>query len=130
MLVSRPEFVFGPSSPDGHKYKYPIYIPATAAFCGACMSAVAYCLVRIVGKQVHFMVHVTYFGLMSTILSGILLGTWETPIPLSSWTVHDWILLLCLSALAYIAQSFLNAVSDQASIQYSYFFLIMMIPDL
>ncbi|KAI8924273.1 hypothetical protein BC831DRAFT_310704 [Entophlyctis helioformis] len=111
-LVSRPEFIFGPpekASPDEHHFRYPLYIPTIAALLGAIMSSIAYCLVRLIGKRVHFMVNVTYFGLVSTGLSFVLLVAFELPVPVMSWTLEQWGIMLSVGIAAFAAQCFLNA---------------------
>nr|KAJ3419801.1 mannosyltransferase [Polyrhizophydium stewartii] len=111
VLVSRPEFIFG-----GHVeavvrlgYTYPRYIPAGSAILAAMILSVAYCLVRVIGKSVHFMVHVTYFGCLSTVVSGVLLWSLEKPIGPEMWSAHDWAVMLGVGIMAFAAQCFLNA---------------------
>ncbi|KAI8896812.1 hypothetical protein BC833DRAFT_621805 [Globomyces pollinis-pini] len=109
VLVTRPEFLFGVSdivSPI--HYTVPMWMPALAAFAGACSSAFAYIIVRIVGKKVNFMVHVAYFGGMSTIISGIILYGFCSPIPISEWTFEQTVVLLSVGFLAFLAQCSLN----------------------
>lgn len=111
-LVARPEFLFRPSDVPTHSIvgdKVPASWAALAAFLGAIMSAVAYCIVRKIGKRAHFMVHVTYFGGVSTVLSAIALHFLQEAVPVSAWTVMDWITVLSVGLAAYIAQCFLNA---------------------
>ncbi|KAJ3279010.1 hypothetical protein HK104_001852 [Borealophlyctis nickersoniae] len=112
-LVARPEFLFGSSTPDASTpdYGVPTYLAATAAFVGAMMSSVAYCLVRKIGKRAHFMVHVTYFGLMSTVFSfvGLVLFQWDEAVGVWKWDLEQWGVSLGIGATAYIAQCFLNA---------------------
>ncbi|KAI8924272.1 hypothetical protein BC831DRAFT_466132, partial [Entophlyctis helioformis] len=112
-LVSRPEFIFSARDPTegtgGIVYKYPRYIPSLSAVFAALVLSVAYCLVRIIGNRVHFMVHVTYFGLVSTGLSFVLLVAFESPVPVMSWTLEQWGIMLSVGIAAFAAQCFLNA---------------------
>nr|KAJ3419802.1 hypothetical protein HK105_006483 [Polyrhizophydium stewartii] len=109
VLVSRPEFIFGVPEEAVIGYRLPSYIPATAALIGATTAAIAYCLVRVIGKRVHFMVHVTYFGCLSTVVSGVLLWSLEKPIGPEMWSAHDWAVMLGVGIMAFAAQCFLNA---------------------
>ncbi|KAL5038360.1 hypothetical protein RTP6_005684 [Batrachochytrium dendrobatidis] len=115
VLVSRPEFLFGKlphdTTPNSGQYVYSRYIPSLSALAAAVSLAVAYCLVRVVGKSVHYLVHVTYFGLLSTILSGVLLFFVERPVPVYLWTIEEWTIMLGVGVSAFAAQCFLNAVS-------------------
>ncbi|KAJ3309239.1 hypothetical protein HDV04_006303 [Boothiomyces sp. JEL0838] len=106
-LVSRPEFIFGHTDSPNHYY-YDVWIPASAALAGALISSVAYCLVRVVGKRVNFMVHVTYFGAMSTLLSGVILYGFNTPVPVQNWTCEQTGILIGVGLMAFTAQCFLN----------------------
>ncbi|RKO86602.1 hypothetical protein BDK51DRAFT_38498, partial [Blyttiomyces helicus] len=109
-LVSRPEFIFGTPS-GGHEEKTALEsLAAGAALAGAILSAIAYCLVRKIGKRVHFMVHVTYFGFMSIIISGVGTLIGGAAIPVSDWTPVQWVILSGVGVAAFIAQCFLNAV--------------------
>lgn len=112
-LVARPEFIFGtgleetnPSASSNiQRYPLPVWIPTIAAIIGAITSAFAYILVRKLGPRVHYMSHVLYFGLMSTIASAtILLITkqwiWDFGI--------DAVKVLGVGILAFCAQGCLN----------------------
>ncbi|TPX61666.1 hypothetical protein PhCBS80983_g00895 [Powellomyces hirtus] len=119
VLVSRPEFIFHDSDHNHHQDadaphhggKHHATSPwaALAALGGALMSAVAYCLVRKIGTRAHYMVHVTYFGAMSTLISGVALFYTATPVPLPQWTLAETAMLLAVGVSAFIAQCFLNA---------------------
>jgi drug/metabolite transporter (DMT)-like permease len=65
VFVSQPSFIFGGASKTS-------LIPTAVALFGASMTSVAYCLVRFMGKRVHFLCHVFYFGMASTFLSAVL----------------------------------------------------------
>ncbi|KAJ1340698.1 hypothetical protein BSLG_004792 [Batrachochytrium salamandrivorans] len=112
VLVSQPEFLLGSShrpSDETEKYQYERYIPALSAIAAAFILSIAYCIIRVVGKRVHYLVHVTYFGLMSTILSGILLLFSKGVVSVSHWTMEQWFIMFGVGAAAFVAQCFLNA---------------------
>lgn len=102
-LVSRPGFIFH----DGHSADS--LAGPLAALGGAVMSAIAYCLVRHIGRRAHFTVHVTYFSLMSTILSSVALFAGGNVVPVPQWTIAQAATLLAVGVSAFIAQCFLNA---------------------
>ncbi|KAJ3151074.1 hypothetical protein HDU89_002286 [Geranomyces variabilis] len=115
-LVSRPEFIFHDHDHANHAISPPPPPPtnplaALAALAGAIMSAIAYCLVRKIGSRAHYMVHVTYFGAMSTLISGIALFVFEGDlvVPFYNWTIAETGVLLAVGVSAFIAQCFLNA---------------------
>ncbi|KAJ3004873.1 hypothetical protein HKX48_001000 [Thoreauomyces humboldtii] len=103
-LVSRPEFIFHDTGRAAHTPLAPL-----AALGGAILSAIAYCLVRKIGNRAHFLVHVTYFGGVSTLLSASLLFYTNDYVPLPSWTIQQTAVLLAVGLSAFIAQCFLNA---------------------
>jgi drug/metabolite transporter (DMT)-like permease len=111
VMVSRPEFLFGKGN---HDYPYTVnpMIPAIVALVGAFISSFAYCIVRIVGKRVHFMVHVHYFGLVSSAFSGIAM-LYEKPKTMSN--IQDILCLIAIGLTAFTAQGFLNASLQKAS---------------
>ncbi|KAJ3062409.1 hypothetical protein HK102_008773, partial [Quaeritorhiza haematococci] len=80
-----------------------------AALLGAVLAAFAYILVRKVGKRAHYLVHVTWFGLISTILSGFVTYTFEKPVPVLEWTGKQWMYLVGMGLSAFMAQACLNA---------------------
>ncbi|KAJ3158227.1 hypothetical protein HDU86_002936 [Geranomyces michiganensis] len=126
-LVSRPEFIFHDHRDDSvtvppsaaasssSSWSQPLAptnpFAALAALTGAIMSAIAYCLVRKIGSRAHYMVHVTYFGAMSTLLSGFALFMFDSAhlVPLWEWTIAETGVLLAVGVSAFIAQCFLNA---------------------
>ncbi|TPX64535.1 hypothetical protein SpCBS45565_g05822 [Spizellomyces sp. 'palustris'] len=116
-LVSRPEVLFGSPADTHHSASGDTHTSwaALAAFAGALMSAVAYCLVRKIGGRCSFMVHVTYFGAVSTILSGIGLGLFQDAVPLGEWTRLQWLVMLSVGLSAFVAQCFLNAGLQMAN---------------
>lgn len=101
VVVSKPGFIFGGESDT------PL-IPALVAITGASVTSIAYCIVRFVGKKVHFLVHVFYFGLASTVLSSLYLQ-FETPVPLNAWTWEEWVVMVGIGVTAFMAQCLLNA---------------------
>eukprot|EP00842_Homolaphlyctis_polyrhiza_P002245 jgi/Hompol1/3020/HPOL_006324-RA len=109
VLVSRPEFIFGSDSSEDQHYAYPRYIPVLSALAAAVILAIAYCLVRVIGKTVHFMVHVTYFGFYSSLISAIVVLNIPEAVPVSTWTPKQWLFMAGVGLFAFIAQCFLNA---------------------
>ncbi|KAI9144849.1 hypothetical protein BKA69DRAFT_1108808 [Paraphysoderma sedebokerense] len=125
ILVGRPSFLFphpSDSEPGSQSFESvhlsdlsnPSATPQNqrvlatfAAFFAAIMSAIAYVLVRKAGRhRAHYFHHVTYFGLMSTILSAIVLFTVESPrLPTSAFDIG---ILLSVGLTAYIGQIMLN----------------------
>ncbi|KAI8822226.1 uncharacterized protein EV422DRAFT_495087 [Fimicolochytrium jonesii] len=124
------------SQPDGDsrfsiltgagKTKATSVIAPLAALAGAIMSSVAYVLVRKIGSRAHFMVHVTYFGLMSSLLSGFALLITSSPtsttttsslpaIPPTQWTPTQYLTMCSVGLSAFIAQCFLNAGLQRAN---------------
>ncbi|RUS27886.1 hypothetical protein BC938DRAFT_482607 [Jimgerdemannia flammicorona] len=62
-----------------------------AALIGSLMSAVAYVTARKVGRATHFMVHVVYFGAVSSVLSAAGMYLWQggivVPVKMEQWIV-------------------------------------------
>lgn len=80
---------------------------AASALVGAISGALAICVVRKVGRQVHAMVHVVYFGFVSMVGSSssmIILG-----IPFK-WpqSTREWVLMGLVGSFAYCGQVMLN----------------------
>ncbi|KAI8579063.1 hypothetical protein K450DRAFT_243681 [Umbelopsis ramanniana AG] len=108
VLVSRPEFLFGSeggsSQPEDNESQRIFAI--ICAVMGAMLSAVAYVTVRKVGKGAHFMVHVVYFGAISTVLSPLgIFGLQKFVIP-ETW--KDYLILLLVGIFAFLGQCLLN----------------------
>jgi drug/metabolite transporter (DMT)-like permease len=74
-----------------------------AALCGAFFSALAYIVVRDLGRTEHHLVVVFYFPLIATPLSIPAL------VPYALWpTMADWVLLFGVAAVTQIAQVYLT----------------------
>ncbi|KAJ1926082.1 hypothetical protein IWQ60_004094 [Tieghemiomyces parasiticus] len=70
VLVAKPSFLFGVSHlPDDILFGRLLAVLACLA--GAVLSAMGYVIVRKVGRDVHYLVHVIYFGGISTLVSGL-----------------------------------------------------------
>ncbi|KAG0175469.1 hypothetical protein DFQ28_000773 [Apophysomyces sp. BC1034] len=106
VLVSKPQFLFGDGGHGGPSNGLQRLIAIAAALVGAMMSAVAYVTVRKIGKGAHFMVHVVYFGLMSTLISFFGMFAFQEVVKPSGW--HDYFILLLVGLCAYIGQCLLN----------------------
>ncbi|KAJ2909544.1 hypothetical protein GGI21_001776 [Coemansia aciculifera] len=79
---------------------------AVAALVGAMSGALAYCVVRKVGRAVHSMVHVVYFGVLSMAGSGVLMFLVQSP----RWprVAREWWLVVALGAFSFVGQVLLN----------------------
>ncbi|KAG0372780.1 hypothetical protein BGX24_012582, partial [Mortierella sp. AD032] len=124
VLVAKPTFLFPtpppspPSTPgegEGvglfkqHEQEYNRLFGTIAGLCGAMCSAVAYVLVRKIGKQgAHSMQHVTYFGVVSCFVSTIGLYTLQGGYvaPQGTWM---WTGVFSLGVAAFFGQVLLNS---------------------
>ncbi|KAJ2586573.1 hypothetical protein H4R99_008417 [Coemansia sp. RSA 1722] len=79
---------------------------ATAALVGAISGALAYCVVRKVGRAVHSMVHVVYFGFLSMVGSSIMM--FATQEPRMPRTIYEWTVMSLVGVFAFVGQAFLN----------------------
>ncbi|KAI9322122.1 hypothetical protein BX666DRAFT_576303 [Dichotomocladium elegans] len=109
VLVSKPTFVFGggsvPEADHGDALKR--VVATLAAVLGATMSAVAYVTVRKVGKGAHFMVHIVYFGVISSVLSPPALALFQGGFIMpKGW--NEWSMLLMTGITASVGQCLLN----------------------
>ncbi|KAG1146709.1 hypothetical protein G6F37_000288 [Rhizopus arrhizus] len=109
ILVSKPQFLFGQTDESNNTQATSDWIRLFAIFCallGAFMSAVAYVIVRKVGRGVHFMVHVVSFGSISTV--GSLIGMFAFQEPIMPRSGYEISMLLLVGVSAFIGQCFLN----------------------
>ncbi|KAL7753362.1 hypothetical protein RI367_001137 [Sorochytrium milnesiophthora] len=106
ILVSQPEMIFGPRDGRDHSlHPYRSYAIIMAVV-GALMSALAFVLVRQIGSAVHSVAHVTWFGLVSSVLSAALLFGTQTPqVPANT---EEWVLLIAVGVVAFFSQVCLN----------------------
>ncbi|KAI8322788.1 hypothetical protein GQ54DRAFT_259387 [Martensiomyces pterosporus] len=79
---------------------------AVAALAGAMSGALAYCVVRKVGRSVHYMVHVVYFGFLSMV--GSLIAMFAMQSPRMPNTAYEWVLMAMVGTFAYLGQVLLN----------------------
>ncbi|KAJ3370628.1 hypothetical protein GGF31_003942 [Allomyces arbusculus] len=81
-----------------------------AALLGAVMSSCAYVLVRKVGRGAHYLIHVVYFGMASTALSGILMVFAPDERGPARWpaTLLEATVLLAIGITAFGGQVLLN----------------------
>jgi len=106
VLVAKPEFIF-PSDSDND------YIDLNTIYCllpffGACMGSFAYILVRYIGYGVHFLVHVMYFGIVSSVISGFALFIFHTQYPIFPESLFDWVIHILIAVSGFIGQCLLN----------------------
>ncbi|KAJ2707932.1 hypothetical protein FB645_000281 [Coemansia sp. IMI 203386] len=111
VLVLKPSAVFS-NSIDNVLDQDPELSPsnptrgATAAMLGAVCSAFAYCAVRKAGTAVHSMMHVVYFGLVSTIGSFVLMLCTQDPrMPASD---YEWMVVVLTGMAAFAGLAVLN----------------------
>ncbi|CAO3624291.1 unnamed protein product [Cunninghamella blakesleeana] len=116
ILVSKPEFIFGQHHNgdgsdkndllDNNEDALSRMLGISAALIGAMLAAIAYCTVRKIGKNVHFMVHVVYFGFASTIFSFFgMVFIQGTVIPEGS---YEYSILIMVGITAFLGQCLLN----------------------
>ncbi|KAJ2558038.1 hypothetical protein EV175_000995 [Coemansia sp. RSA 1933] len=111
VLVLKPSMVFGegpillevPSTGSQSR-------GAAAALVGAMSGALAYCAVRKVGRTVHSIVHVVYFGVLSLVgsLVAMYLGVQSTPPVRMPASTREWTLMAILGTFAFLGQVLLN----------------------
>ncbi|KAF9177693.1 hypothetical protein BGZ51_001045 [Haplosporangium sp. Z 767] len=122
ILVAKPSVLFPPPAPSPGDQINPLMmmilhkegeehrmLGALSCLCGAMCSAVAYVLVRKIGKQgAHSMQHVTYFGVVSCLVSTLglytLQGGYVAPKDTLVWTG-----VLVLGVAAFVGQILLNS---------------------
>ncbi|KAJ2663031.1 hypothetical protein IWW48_001550 [Coemansia sp. RSA 1200] len=82
---------------------------AVAALVGAMSGAVAMCAVRMVGRGVHSMVHVVYFGFLSMAGSTVAMrSVAQTPPVRVPHTAYEWTVMGSVGAFAFVGQALLN----------------------
>ncbi|KAM3583977.1 hypothetical protein VKS41_003943 [Umbelopsis sp. WA50703] len=108
VLVSRPEFLFGKAVVHAQEMdaEFERIFAVMCSVVGAMMSAVAYVTVRKIGKGAHFMVHVVYFGAISSALSPI--GIWGLQHFVMPETWNDYLILILVGTFAFVGQCLLN----------------------
>ncbi|KAJ2960365.1 hypothetical protein NQZ79_g4299 [Umbelopsis isabellina] len=108
VLVSRPEFLFGKAVIHAEELDAELerIFAIICSVIGAMMSAVAYVTVRKIGKGAHFMVHVVYFGALSSALSPI--GIWGFQHFVMPETFNDYLILILVGTFAFLGQCLLN----------------------
>ncbi|ORY04723.1 hypothetical protein K493DRAFT_141409, partial [Basidiobolus meristosporus CBS 931.73] len=98
-LVAKPEFIFGRDAShevDSQKR----LVGVIAALSGASLSAVAYITVRKMGRGVPPLVHVVYFGGISTVLSFFCTFLFESPVLPTDLTQWTYLVMVGLTAFA------------------------------
>lgn len=103
IFVSKPGFL-APNS------DIPIFATMVTLF-GAAITSVSYCLVRLIGSRAHFLHHVLYFGLLSTILASIYtyIEVRDPSLEYGPITHMHVVLLVSIGLTAFVGQCFLNA---------------------
>jgi len=72
------------------------------------MGAFAYIIVRYIGSGVHYLVHVFYFGVVSTVISAFSLFIFHIQDPIMPESLFDWIIHILIAISAFIGQCLLN----------------------
>lgn len=107
-LCSKPSFLLTTQAIGtlGNDNSWNRDIGSLAGFSGAILSALAYVTIRKLGSQVHILVHITYFGLASSIFSFIMAFVHNkfSPVELDTGIL----ILLVLGVTACIGQCFTN----------------------
>ncbi|KAI8874490.1 DUF6-domain-containing protein [Backusella circina FSU 941] len=107
VLVSKPQFLFGGGGKqDEDINEWERLFAIFCALLGAVMSAIAYVTVRRIGKGAHFLVHVFYFGAVSTIVSPIGIALSQGFVMPKG--VYQYSMLLLVGGCAFVGQCFLN----------------------
>jgi len=104
--VAKPEFILPSSSDNDIINMDTIYY--LLPFFGACMGSFAYIIVRYIGYGVHFLVHIIYFGLVSSVISGFALFVFHTQKPVMPESTFDWIIHILIAVSAFIGHCLLN----------------------
>ncbi|KAK9765444.1 hypothetical protein K7432_006227 [Basidiobolus ranarum] len=104
-LVAKPEFIFG-EDPTKNIDTQTRLMGVVAALIGASMSAIAYITVRKMGRGVPPLVHVVYFGAVSTIFS--LFGTFIFEKPSLPDNSTQWMYLMMIGLTAFAGQVMLT----------------------
>ncbi|KAI9506942.1 hypothetical protein GGI25_000030 [Coemansia spiralis] len=116
-FVLKPTALFGPRVHDPSMMdigsgdsSYNQLRGAAAALIGAMSGALAYCVVRKVGRSVHSMVHVVYFGFLSMIGSAAAMGAalQTKPAPRLPNTLYEWAVMGMVGTFAFFGQALLN----------------------
>ncbi|ORX93568.1 hypothetical protein K493DRAFT_315937 [Basidiobolus meristosporus CBS 931.73] len=104
-LIAKPEFIFGENTSHEIDPQQRL-IGVVAALLGAVMSAIAYVTVRKMGRGVPPLVHVVYFGAVSTVFSLFGTLTFEKPsMPVNS---TQWVYLAMVGLTAFAGQVMLT----------------------
>ncbi|KAG4098276.1 hypothetical protein H8356DRAFT_1672439 [Neocallimastix lanati (nom. inval.)] len=103
ILVSKPQFLF--SNNDNTNYNSVYFL---LPLIGASMGAFAYIIVRYIGSGVHYLVHVFYFGVVSTVISAFSLFIFHIQDPIMPESLFDWIIHILIAISAFIGQCLLN----------------------
>jgi len=101
IFVSNPQFIFQGDNNNNSEY---FLLP----FFGACMGAFAYIIMRYIGMGVHYLVHVFYFGIVTTIISFFALFIFHVQEPIMPESKFDWIIHILIAISAFIGQCLLN----------------------
>ena len=110
VLVTKPEFIFGSvanhSNDDHHNENTNRGFAVLVAFFAAFAIALSFCIVRKIGKSVHFLVHTSYYGVISTLICIPPLLTVQSVV----WPqfASEYIMLSLSGVLAFVGQCFLS----------------------
>jgi len=103
VFISKPQFIF--QGDNDTNTTCPVYF--LLPFFGACMGTFAYIIIRYIGMGVHYLVHVFYFGVVSTILSFFALFIFHVQDPIMPESKFDWMIHIVIGISAFIGQCLL-----------------------
>ncbi|KAJ2398782.1 hypothetical protein GGI23_003039 [Coemansia sp. RSA 2559] len=107
VLVLKPTMVFG-SAEVASLYVGDQARGAAAALVGAMSGAFAYCVVRKVGRGVHSMVHVVYFGFLSMAGSSLAMYAGAQQTARAPESTYEWAVMAMVGVFAFFGQVLLN----------------------
>jgi len=103
ILISKPDFLFPSDEVIDYNSMY-FLIP----FFGACMGSFGYIIMRFIGNGIHYLVHIFYFGIVSTIISGFSLFIFHIQDPVMPNSGSDWMIYIIIAISAFIGHYLLN----------------------
>jgi len=116
LLVSKPQFLFirdsnndssdnNDNSNDNHNNNSIYFL---LPLIGAFMAAFAYVMIRDIGKEIHYLIHRFYFGVVSTAISACSLFIFKIQDPVLPESLFDWIIYGFIGISAFLGQYLLH----------------------
>ncbi|ORX79146.1 hypothetical protein BCR32DRAFT_234457 [Anaeromyces robustus] len=104
VLISEPQLLFqgddNSSNPCSVYFLLPLF--------GACMGSFAYIIIRYIGMGIHYLVHIFYFGIASTIISFFALFIFHVQDPIMPESTTDWLIHIVIGVSAFVSQCLFN----------------------